>query len=517
MAFAGFASKSITASPANGTTLSVATHNGQAITPTCNSKTATTNNLTVSAAPAISPTSCNYDLNAPADITATITWNSAVSVTDAVYSIRPDVTVYTLDSDDYTVAGNGLTIENSFFSDLPLTTGAALDFVFTFNTGATATLTVNVVDGFVAVTDISRVPAAATAGTPLTLIGTVSPANATNQTVTWSVYNAGDTGASISGDILSTTAAGVAVVRATVTNGLTASSDYTQDFNITVNAAPVTTYTVTFSSNGGTYATKTVNAGESIGSGNFPSDPTRSSYSFGGWFTGENGAGTEFTSATPVNATMTVYAKWTYGGGGDGDNDGDGDNGGSSVKPSEKTITVTETSSGLFSGSMGKISVSANMDNAFSNSVEVKVTDTGEDKASFQLGAGDEFYPFDISLYIKGTNEKTQPAPGYAVTISLPVPENLLDKKELLDVVHKSDSGKVTTLASRLEQRNGVWYLVFEATEFSPYALVVRRAGSYDESAGVPYYLNANGNKVFIGLAANGKYIAPEGVTVSVM
>jgi hypothetical protein len=149
--------------------------------------------------------------------------------------------------------------------------------------------------------------------------------------------------------------------------------------------------------------------------------------------------------------------------------------------------------------------------------VEVKVADTDEDNASFQLGAGDEVYPFDISLYMKGTNTKTAPAPGYAVTISLPVPENLLDKKELLDIVHKSDGGKVSTLASRLEQRNGVWYLVFEATEFSPYALVVRRAGSYDESAGVPYYLNANGNKVFIGLAANGKYIAPEDIIALVM
>jgi len=516
VALAGFTSKGITANPANGNTL-LLSDNGNPVTLTCNSKTATTNNLTVSAAPAISPTSCNYDLNAPADITTTITWNSAVSVTDAVYSIRPDVTVYTLDTGVYNIDDDTLTIEDSFFSDLSLTTGAALDFIFTFNTGATANLTVNVADGFVAVTDISGVPDTATAGMPLTLIGTVVPNNATNQTVTWSVYNAGDTGASISGDILSTTAAGVAVVRATVTNGLTASSDYTQDFNITVNAAPVTTYTITFSSNGRTYATKTVNAGGSIGSAAWPANPTRSSYIFGGWFTGENGTGTAFTSATSVNTEMTVYAKWAYRGGGDEDNDRDGDNGGSSVKPPEKTIIVTETSSGLFSGSTGKISASANMDNAFSNSVEVKVTDTGEDKASFQLGAGDEVYPFDISLYIKGTNKKTQPASGYAVIISLPVPEKLLNKKEPLSVVHKSDSGVVTTLDSTLEQRNGVWYLVFEATEFSPYALVVRRAGSYDESAGVPYYLSANGDKVFIGLAAREKYIAPEGVTVSVM
>lgn len=79
-----------------------------------------------------------------------------------------------------------------------------------------------------------------------------------------------------------------------------------------------TTYTVTFNSNGSVYSTKTVNAGESIGSAAWPADPMRDSYTFGGWFTGENGAGSQFTSATPVNATTTVYAKWLYSGSGGG-------------------------------------------------------------------------------------------------------------------------------------------------------------------------------------------------------
>ncbi len=370
-------------------------------------------------------------------------------------------------------------------------------------------VTTNIVDSSVPVTGIIGVPDTVTAGTPLTLTGTVVPGNATNQTVTWSVYNAGDVGASLAGNILSTSAAGVVVVRATIANGATANTDYTQDFNITVSAVPVTTYNITFSSNGSVCAIKTVNAGESIGSGNFPSDPTRSSYSFGGWFTGENGTGTEFTSATIVNATMTVYAKWTH-----SDSGGDSE---TTPAPTEKTITVTETSSKVFKDVAGTITAEANMDNAFSNSIEIKVTDTAEDVASFGLGAADEVYPFDISLYIKGTNEKTEPATGYAVTIYLPIPENLLNKKELLSVVHKSDSGVVTEITSRLLHKDGVWYLVFEATEFSPYALVVRNAGSYDESAGVPYFSDTNGNKVFVGFAANGKYIAPEGVTVSVM
>jgi hypothetical protein len=87
------------------------------------------------------------------------------------------------------------------------------------------------------VTDITDVPDTATAGINRTLTGTVSPANATNQTITWSVKDAGTTGASISGYTLSTTAAGTVKVTATVVNGATASSNYTKDFDITVNAA----------------------------------------------------------------------------------------------------------------------------------------------------------------------------------------------------------------------------------------------------------------------------------------
>lgn len=188
---------------------------------------------------------------------------------------------------------------------------------------------------------------------------------------------------------------------------------------------------------------------------------------------------------------------------------------GGSYTPS-RTITVTETSSALFSGSKGEIKAEANVNNAFSSSVEVKVTDTETDAANFGLGAGSTVYPFDISLYIKGTNTKTEPNAGYAVKISLPIPDELLDVKDQISIMHKSDDGTVTTLSSQLTQINGVWYLVFEATEFSPYALVVNDIGTYDETAGLPYYVVSGGNDVFIGFAAGGKYIAPEGVTVLV-
>jgi uncharacterized repeat protein (TIGR02543 family) len=75
------------------------------------------------------------------------------------------------------------------------------------------------------------------------------------------------------------------------------------------------TATVTFDADGGTPATQTkpVQSGASIGADNMPAEPTRNNYSFGGWYTAQNGGGTEFTASTPVTGNTTVYAKWNSG------------------------------------------------------------------------------------------------------------------------------------------------------------------------------------------------------------
>ena len=94
---------------------------------------------------------------------------------------------------------------------------------------------------FVAVTGISDMPEAATEGIPLTLTGTAVPTNATNRAILWTVKNAGDTGASINGDTLNTTAAGTVTVTATIANGAAPDADYTDDFDIAV-SLPVHPY-----------------------------------------------------------------------------------------------------------------------------------------------------------------------------------------------------------------------------------------------------------------------------------
>lgn len=82
-------------------------------------------------------------------------------------------------------------------------------------------------------------------------------------------------------------------------------------------ADAVETHTVTFDynySNKGTYTTMSVKDGDKVEK---PNNPTRSSYSFSGWYTKASG-GSKFDFNAAVTADLTLYARWSYNGGGGG-------------------------------------------------------------------------------------------------------------------------------------------------------------------------------------------------------
>jgi uncharacterized repeat protein (TIGR02543 family) len=89
----------------------------------------------------------------------------------------------------------------------------------------------------------------------------------------------------------------------------------TAAFTVTVTDQVCTAHTVNFYSGGSLYAGKTVTGGSALGD-DWPDDPTKSGYSFGGWFTGENGTGTQYTSSTAVTADVDLFAKWSPAAGG---------------------------------------------------------------------------------------------------------------------------------------------------------------------------------------------------------
>jgi len=77
------------------------------------------------------------------------------------------------------------------------------------------------------------------------------------------------------------------------------------------NSSTGTSYTVTFMMNDGTqtvYDTQTVTSGNTASAP--ATNPTRTDYSFNGWY--EDSAGTTaFNFSTPITANKTLYAKWT--------------------------------------------------------------------------------------------------------------------------------------------------------------------------------------------------------------
>jgi hypothetical protein len=75
--------------------------------------------------------------------------------------------------------------------------------------------------------------AATTAGRDIILSGIVQPANATYQTILWSVA-AGEGASIVEGNTLRVMERGTVIIRASIAQGVTVSQDYTQDFEIDV-------------------------------------------------------------------------------------------------------------------------------------------------------------------------------------------------------------------------------------------------------------------------------------------
>lgn len=96
-------------------------------------------------------------------------------------------------------------------------------------------------------------------------------------------------------------------------NGATSAFDFTEPIvcNTVLTATWVRTYTVTFDLNGaiGSVESQTIRVG---GNAVKPDvDPTRSGYTFNGWYSDKNGAKV-YDFDSPVGADITLYAKWYH-------------------------------------------------------------------------------------------------------------------------------------------------------------------------------------------------------------
>ena len=158
------------------------------------------------------------------------------------------------------------------------------------------------------ITSVSVTPATAAVKKTKTqqFTATVS-GTATDKSVTWSV--SGGTKSTIDQNGLLTVNAMETAATLTVKATSTVDSSKSGTAAVTVTAAPKIC-TVTFDSDGGS-AVNSIGGIEEGKTVKLPDTPTKESCRFDGWYTAKNGGGTAFTSATPVNNSITVYAKWT--------------------------------------------------------------------------------------------------------------------------------------------------------------------------------------------------------------
>jgi hypothetical protein len=93
-------------------------------------------------------------------------------------------------------------------------------------------------------------------------------------------------------------------------------------------------------------------------------------------------------------------------------------------------------------------------------------------------------YPFDITLYQAGTYIEPVLNPGYTVTITLPIPDELVRYREYIQVMHLDDNGTLENLRSSLAEVEGTWCIQFPVLDFSPFAFVIYRDQIVDVSSG---------------------------------
>lgn len=163
---------------------------------------------------------------------------------------------------------------------------------------------------FIAVSNIMFGDTVVEEDSELTLIGTVTPANATNKIIEWSIVDAGTTGAVLNGDKLTASNPGMVNMKATITNGTAVGFDYIQDVVISVIPKPLISYEITLDTNGIYIGDQTTLTTALNGKLHGLPYPSVEGYNFKGWFTAENGCGEQVTIDTVFTENTTIYAHW---------------------------------------------------------------------------------------------------------------------------------------------------------------------------------------------------------------
>jgi len=208
-----------------------------------------------------------------------------------------------------TATQTSATTPNNFTSPLTYTVtagdGSTQDYVVTVTVG---------LSNAKSLTAFSFASPSAT-GTVNELAKTVTVTLPFGTNVTALVATFATSGASVKvGSVAQTSASTPSNFTNPVTYTVTAADGSTQDYVVTVTVTAPYNYAVTFDGQSATVAANPSSKNvvqPAITVGTLPADPSKTGYRFDGWFTAQNGGGTQFTASTTVTASLVVYAKWT--------------------------------------------------------------------------------------------------------------------------------------------------------------------------------------------------------------
>ena len=145
------------------------------------------------------------------------------------------------------------------------------------------------------------------------------------------------------------------------------------------------TYTVTFDSQGGSAVSSTTVSSGTLATA--PANPTRSGYTFAGWYK-EAACTTPWSFATDaVTGNVTLFAKWTQNSSGGNDSDSDSGSGGSTTKPTVNPDGSTTTTTTRPNGDKVETTVEKNGDKTV---VETKKDGTKTETVTGKGGAKSE-------------------------------------------------------------------------------------------------------------------------------
>lgn len=322
----------------------------------------------------VSPEKATYDLYVPGDISASIIWNEAKSVTGVVYAATVTGTVYngTLGTDGYTISGDRLTINRETMAALGLKNGDKADFSILFNEGNPAVLSVNVVDSF----------------------------ELTSHRITVKTEGNGTAGANVSLAIKDT------AITLTATPGpgqlfkgwkvnspsglLVTDNTFTMPDEAVVITAifEAPSYSVTYNSNGAASGFVPVdNSGYEQGAtvsvyGN-TGNLKKSGYHFAGWNERADGSGTSYMDGqliTMGGANLILYAQWTV------SNSGGSPGEGSNEDSSTGSLPSTPTNNGVISKDSRQFKVPADKNGEYGIDDEIMIKiPAGASHSEFQL------------------------------------------------------------------------------------------------------------------------------------